>query len=375
VAGTVVIRVVDLKAQHEEIRDELSAAIARVIDSAQFVLGPQVEALEAEFAEYCGATFAVGTNSGTSALHLALLAVGVQPGDEVITVSLTFWATVAAVLYAGAVPVLVDVDPATCTMDPAAFDRAITKKTKVVLPVHLYGRCADMDEIAAVARHHGIVIVEDAAQAVGSSYKGRPAGSLGDIACFSFYPTKNLGAIGEGGMVVTNTQTYAERVRILRDHGSTQKYSHEALGYNYRMEAIQAAALLVKLKRVPHWNAARQGLAAEYRRLTNGVEFLREAGHCVENHHVFPALTPRRDALRRYLRSEGIETAIHYPIPAHKQPAFSHLGLGNLDLPHSERICGQVLSLPMHPHLSLTDVGRVATSIRSFSDDSDGGLA
>jgi dTDP-4-amino-4,6-dideoxygalactose transaminase len=368
VARPTLIPFVDLKAQHIEIREELDAAIAQVIDAGQFVLGPQVEAFERKFAEHCGVTHAVGTNSGTSALHLALLAAGVGPGHEVITVSLTFWATVAAVLYTGATPVLVDVDPKTCNMDPAAFERAITKRTKAVLPVHLYGRCADMDAITAIAGQHEIVVVEDAAQAVGSSYKGRQAGSLGDIACFSFYPAKNLGAIGEGGIVVTNNQAYAERVRVLRDHGSRQKYSHEVLGYNNRLDAIQGAALLVKLKRIDRWNEARERLARDYRRLIEGVALLDRPEDRVENHHIFPAFSPRRDALRRHLRDEGIETGIHYPIPAHLQPAFSHLGLGQVGLAQTERICSQVLSLPMHAHLGAEDVDRVVASIKTFSE-------
>lgn len=367
-ARTTLISFVDLEAQHDEIREELNAAIAQVIDTGQFVLGPQVEAFEREFAVHCGVAHAVGTNSGTSALHLALLAAGVGPGDEVITVSLTFWATVAAVLYTGATPVLVDVDPKSCNMDPSAFERAITKKTKAVLPVHLYGRCADMDAIATVARPHNIVIIEDAAQAIGSSYKGRAAGSLGDIACFSFYPAKNLGAIGEGGIVVTNNQAYDERVRLLRNHGSSQKYSHEALGYNYRLEAMQGAALLVKLKRVDRWNLARRELAIRYRRLIEGDALLDEPHDGVENHHIFPILSPRRDALRRHLRVEGIETGIHYPIPAHLQPAFLQRGLEQSSLPHTERICRQVLSLPMHPYLSTEDVAKVASSIREWHD-------
>jgi dTDP-4-amino-4,6-dideoxygalactose transaminase len=367
-ARTTLIPFVDLTEQHREIRAELDAAIAQVIDSGRFILGPQVDALEQEFAERCGVIHAVGTNSGTSALHLALLAAGVGPGDEVITVSLTFWATIAAVLYAGATPVLVDIDPKTCNMDPSAFERAITQRTKVVLPVHLYGRCADMDAISAVAHRHSVLVIEDAAQAAGSTYKGRPAGQLGEIACFSFYPAKNLGAIGEGGMVVTDNEAYADRVRILRDHGSRRKYNHEVLGYNHRMEAIQAAALRVKLKRLAAWNERRRELAAEYRRLTRGVELLAEADDGEENHHIFPVLSPQRDRLRRHLGDQGVETGIHYPIPAHKQPAFLHLGLAELSLPHTERICNQELSVPIHPHMTTDDVGTVVARISTFRD-------
>jgi dTDP-4-amino-4,6-dideoxygalactose transaminase len=365
-AKSTLIRFVDLAAQHREIREELNVAVSRVIDSGQFVLGPEVEAFEGEFAGDCGVAHGIGTNSGTSALHVALLAAGVGPGDEVITVSLTFWATVAAIFHTGATPVLVDVNPTTCNMDPSAFERAITARTKAVMPVHLYGRCADMDAIADVARRRGLVIVEDAAQAAGSSYKGRPAGSLGDIACFSFYPAKNLGAIGEGGIVVTNNPDYAERIRVLRDQGSRQKYRHEILGFNYRLEAIQAAALRVKLKRLTGWNKARRSLAAEYRSLIEGVTVLPKAEDGEENNHIFPVLSTRRDELRRYLGNRGVETGIHYPIPAHLQPAYSHLGLQVASLPHTERICREVLSLPMHPYLRNEDVASVVESIRAL---------
>src|SRR5438094_8736256 len=262
--GSSRIRFVDLTRQHSEIREELLSRLGRIIDGGQFILGEEVAAFEGEFGKYTGAVNAVGTNSGTSALHLALLVAGVGPGDEVITVSLSFWATAAAILYTGARPVLVDVDPTTCNIDPSAVERAITKRTKAVVPVHLYGRCADMDSINGLARKHGIVVIEAAAQAAGSDYKGRRAGSLGDIACFSFYPAKNLGALGEGGALVTNNTTYADQARVLRDHGSRRKYSHSVLGYNYRMEAIEAAALRIKLGGVDAWNSARQGVAAQY---------------------------------------------------------------------------------------------------------------
>jgi dTDP-4-amino-4,6-dideoxygalactose transaminase len=239
------------------------------------------------------------------------------------------------------------------------------------MPVHLYGRCADMDAITEVARKHGLVVIEDAAQAAGATYKGRPAGSFGDMACFSFYPAKNIGAIGEAGMVVTDNTSYADRIRVLRDHGSRQKYSHEVLGYNYRLEAIQAAALRVKLKRLTAWNKARQALAAEYRRLIPGPALLPKAQDGEESNHIFPILSPRRDELRRYLGDRGIETGIHYPIPAHQQPAFSRLGLSQMELPHTERVCRQVLSLPMHPHLSLEEVAQVAASIGKFSESAE----
>jgi dTDP-4-amino-4,6-dideoxygalactose transaminase len=368
VANDTLIRFVDLVSLHEEIRDELRTAIDRVIKDGRFILGPEVEALEKEFAQLCGVDHGIGTNSGTSALHLALLAAGIGPGDEVITVSLTFWATVAAIIYTGATPVLVDVDPQTCNLDPSAIEGAITKRTKAVMPVHLYGRCADMDAITRVARQHGLLIVEDAAQAAGSTYMGRPAGSLGDIACFSFYPAKNLGAIGEGGMVVTSNSIYADKVRMLRDHGSQHKYSHELLGYNYRLEAIQATAIRVKLKRLAKWNTARQSVAAEYRKSIKGAALLAKPDNSEENHHIFPVFSSRRNQLREQLERSGIETGIHYPVPSHMQPAFLNRGWGSPNLPVTELVCREVLSIPMHPHLMSEDVTTVAAAINSFAD-------
>jgi dTDP-4-amino-4,6-dideoxygalactose transaminase len=345
VANDTLIRFVDLVSLHEEIRDELRTAIDRVIKDGRFILGPEVEALEKEFAQLCGVDHGIGTNSGTSALHLALLAAGIGPGDEVITVSLTFWATVAAIIYTGATPVLVDVDPQTCNLDPSAIEGAITKRTKAVMPVHLYGRCADMDAITRVARQHGLLIVEDAAQAAGSTYMGRPAGSLGDIACFSFYPAKNLGA-----------------------NGSQHKYSHELLGYNYRLEAIQATAIRVKLKRLAKWNTARQSVAAEYRKSIKGAALLAKPDNSEENHHIFPVFSSRRNQLREQLERSGIETGIHYPVPSHMQPAFLNRGWGSPNLPVTELVCREVLSIPMHPHLMSEDVTTVAAAINSFAD-------
>ena len=239
---------VDLKAQYLSIKDEIDAAIAEVLESSQFILGEKVEAFESDFAAYCQTRYALGINSGTSALHLALLAAGVKPGDEVVTVSFTFVASVAAIRYTGARPVLVDIDPNSCTMDPGRVEAAITPRTKAIMPVHLYGSCADMDPILEIARRHNLIVIEDAAQAHGAEYKGSRAGSLGDLACFSFYPGKNLGAYGEGGAVVTNDPHYAGVIRRLRDHGQSQKYHHDTLGYNYRMEGMQGAVLGVKLR-------------------------------------------------------------------------------------------------------------------------------
>src|SRR6201997_2139958 len=260
----------DLKAQYQSIKPEIDAAIARVLDSCQFILGAEVAAFEKEFAAYSGAQHGIGLNSGTSALHLALLAAGVGPGDEVITVPFTFVASVAAVVYAGAQPVLVDIDPRSFTMDPATIQAAITPRTKAILPVHLYGQPADMDPITEVARRHGLLVIEDAAQAHGAKYKGRPVGSIGEIACFSFYPGKNLGAYGEGGAVTTSNFEYARTIRMLRDWGQDRKYHHVLRGFNYRMEAFQGAILRVKLRHLEGWTEARRAIVARYNQLLAG---------------------------------------------------------------------------------------------------------
>jgi dTDP-4-amino-4,6-dideoxygalactose transaminase len=372
-----VIPFLDLKAQYRSIKEEVDEAVAGVLESCQFVLGEQVEAFEGEFAAYCHARHAVGVNSGTSALHLALLAAGVGPGDEVITVSFTFAATVAAIRYAGGVPVFVEIDPQTCLMDVTRVEEAITPRTRAVMPVHLYGQCADMDAILDVARRHGLVVIEDAAQAHGATYKGRRAGSMGDLACFSFYPGKNLGAYGEGGAVVTNHDRYAERIKILRDHGQSRKYSHEVLGYNYRLEGMQGAVLRVKLRHLDEWNAARRRHAAEYRRLLRDAELnlLEESASGTPVHHIFPVFTPRREALQQHLKSSGVGTGIHYPIPVHLQPAFGDLGYAAGDLPHTERASRETLSLPMYAELRSEELAAVAAAVGCFEETGVGAPA
>jgi dTDP-4-amino-4,6-dideoxygalactose transaminase len=365
-----VIPFVDLKAQYETIRDEVNAAVLRVLESAQFVLGPEVEAFEREFAAYCGARHCVAVNSGTSALHLALLAAGVGAGDEVVTVSHTFVATAAAVRHAGARPVLVDIDPRTCLIDPAKIEEAVTPRTRAVMPVHLYGRCADMDAITEIARRHNLAVIEDAAQAHGAQYKGRRAGSLAPLGCFSFYPGKNLGAYGEGGAVTTDNDGHALLLRELRDHGQSRKYHHERVGYNYRLEGIQGAVLRVKLRHLDAWNEVRRAHAAEYRRLladAPGVRLL--GGASYENvpvHHVFPVFTPRRDDLAEHLKREGIATGIHYPVPVHLQKAFADLAVPAGALPETERAARETLSLPMYPELQRDAIAHVADAVRRF---------
>jgi dTDP-4-amino-4,6-dideoxygalactose transaminase len=362
------IPLVDLKKQYESIREEIDHAIADVVQSCKFILGEQVESFEADFAAYCQSRFALGVNSGTSALHLALLAAGVGPGDEVITVSYTFVATVAAICYTGASPVLVDIDPRTCNIDPAKIEAAITPRTKVLMPVHLYGSCADMDPISDIARRHKLILIEDAAQAHGAEYKGRRAGSMGDLACFSFYPGKNLGAYGEGGAVITNNEEYVEVMKQLRDQGQSAKYFHERIGYNYRMEAIQGAVLGVKLKHLDDWNAGRRRHAAAYSRelADTALRLLEEPAGGKSVYHVFPLFTERRDELRAHLNAAGVSTGVHYPIPVHLQRGYRNLGYNAGDLPHTEHACLEVLSLPLYAELANETVMQIADSVRQF---------
>jgi dTDP-4-amino-4,6-dideoxygalactose transaminase len=356
----------DLKAQYQSIRPEIDAAIARVLDSCQFVLGPEVAGFEQEFATYCGAAECIALNSGTSALHLALLAAGIGPGDEVITVPFTFVASVSAVTYAGARPVLVDIDPRTFTMDPAAIEAAITPRTKAILPVHLYGQTADMDPIMEIARRHGLIVIEDAAQAHGAKYKGHPTGSIGDMACFSFYPGKNLGAYGEGGAVTTSNAEYARTIRMLRDWGQDRKYHHVLKGFNYRMEGFQGAILRVKLRHLERWTEARRAVVNLYNQhlADSGVETPTEMPWARHVYHVYTLRADDRDGLQASLQADGIQTGIHYPVPAHLQPAYADLGYGRGAFPQAETAAKQVLSLPLYPELSSQAVAEVAGAVK-----------
>jgi len=352
----------DLKAQYLSIKPEIDAAIARVLDSCQFVLGSEVAGFEHDFAAYSGTTECIALNSGTSALHLALLAAGIGPGDEVITVPFTFVASVAAILYANAKPVLVDIDPASFTIDPSAIEAAITPRTKAILPVHLYGQAADMDPIMEIARRRRLVVIEDAAQAHGAKYKGRPVGSIGDMACFSFYPGKNLGAYGEGGAVTTNNAEYARTVRMLRDWGQDRKYHHVLRGYNYRMEGFQGAILRVKLKHLEKWTEGRRAVVKQYNELLADceVETPKEMSWGRHVYHVYTLRTSDRDGLQATLTAEGIQTGIHYPVPVHLQPAYADLAYGPGTFPHAEDAANQVLSLPLYPELSSQAIAQVA---------------
>ncbi|RAH98340.1 erythromycin biosynthesis sensory transduction protein eryC1 [Acuticoccus sediminis] len=358
----------DLKAQYRSVGEELEAAVLAALRSTEYILGEPVARFECEFARYCGAEHAIAVSSGTAALHLALLAAGVMPGDEVITVPATFVATVAAILYAGARPVLVDVDPTTWTMDPAALEAAITPRTRAVMPVHFHGRLADMDAIADITRRHRLILIEDAAQAHGASRGGRRAGTFGDLGCFSFYPGKNLGAAGEGGAVVTDDYALAERVRSLRDWGKSSRFIHALKGYNYRLDTVQCAVLGVKLARLEAWNAARRRVANAYH-IGLAAHVQRAAGPFGEDHagHVYAILTEDRDAVMAELTKAGIGTNVHYARPVHLQPAYADLGYQPGDFPVAEDYARQTLSLPIYPELSPADVAHVIEAVNAVT--------
>ena len=361
------IPLVDLKAQYRGVKPDIDAAIADVLENAQFALGPSVEAFERDFASYCGTTEAVAVNTGTSALHVALLAVGVRPGDEVITVPFTFVATVAAIEYAGAKPVFVDIEPTYHTIDPSALERAITPLTRAVIPVHLFGHPADMDPILDVARRHKLAVIEDACQAHGADYKGRRAGSLGDIGCFSFYPAKNLGACGEGGAAVTGHQPYADKMRLLRSWGEQTRYEHVIRGFNYRMDGIQGAVLGVKLRHLERWTEARRRLAATYSRLLAGTGAQTPMERPGDRHvyHVYAVRLLQRDAWRAHLQGAGIQTGVHYPVPVHLQPAYRDLGYKTGDFQVAEAVAGEVLSLPLFAEMTDAQLEEVCGVIRA----------
>jgi len=345
----------DLTAHHAPLRAEFDTAIAEVIDSAAFAGGPVVTQFEAEFAAFCGSRYAIGLGSGTEALWLALLACDIGPGDEVITVPNTFMATAEAITYTGAKPVFVDIDPRTYTMDPSQLQAALTGRTKAIIPVHLFGQTADLDPILTFGQQHGLFVIEDAAQAHGSEYKGRKAGSLGHAGCFSFYPGKNLGAFGEAGAVVTNDEELQEKIRILRDHGQVRKYYHAMIGWNCRMDGIQAAILRVKLRHLASNNQLRRAHAQFYNQSLAEVDEIVTPAEAVNGrhvYHIYAVRTPERDDMLRLLGEKNIGCAIHYPVAIHLQEAYQGLGYSEGDFPISERACAEVLSLPMYPELT-----------------------
>ncbi|MGO7674911.1 DegT/DnrJ/EryC1/StrS family aminotransferase [Rhizobium ruizarguesonis] len=358
----------DLKAQYQSIKSEIDAAVLGVLASGQYILGEEVARLEQEFADYCNVKHAIAVNTGTSALHLSLLAAGVGPGDEVITVPFTFVATVSAICYAGARPVFVDVEPVTLTMDPAQLEAKITPRTKAIVPVHLYGQMADMDAIKAIADHYRIPVIEDACQAHGAQYKGARAGSIGTSGCFSFYPGKNLGACGEGGIVVTNSDDQAKTMRMLRDWGQEQRYHHLLKGFNYRMDAIQGAILRIKLRHLEAWTEARRAHGRRYSLLLGGSANLRTPVEIADRRHVYHVYAIRsrdRDQLQRVLSEEGIQSGLHYPIPVHLQKAHADLGYKAGDLPISEAAAREVLSLPIYPEMPAWHVDQVAAALEN----------
>jgi len=358
----------DLPAQLRSIRAEVDQAIARTLDRCSFCLGPDTAQFEKDFAAYIGTQYALGFNSGTSALHIAMLLLNVGPGDEVITTPYTFVATSWAISYVGAKPVYVDIKDGTMNLDPNLLERAITPRTKAIMPVHLYGHPFDLDPVLAIAQKHGLPVVEDAAQAHGATYHGRLVGGFGDISCFSFYPGKNLGACGEGGGLLTNNPAFEKRGRSLREHGSTVRYYHEEVGYNYRMEGIQGAVLGVKLKHLPRWIAGRRRVAQRYHELLadTPLQLPREESYAESAWCLYVIRHPRRDALKALLEQSGIGCALHYPLPLHLQKCYAGLGYQPGDFPFAEKAARECLSLPIFPEMTDAQIQRVSTVIHEF---------
>jgi dTDP-4-amino-4,6-dideoxygalactose transaminase len=362
------VPLVDLAAQYRSIRPEVDAAIQRVLDRTSFILGDEVSTFESAFADYVKASGAVGVSSGTAAIELSLRAIGLQSGDEVITTAHTFIATAEAITNAGGRPVFADIDPATFNLDPNHIESLVTDRTRAILPVHLYGQPADMPALMEIAQRRGLYLIEDAAQAVGAEIDGRRCGSIGHLACFSFYPGKNLGAYGDAGAVAGNDPDLLARIRRMRDHGRTTKYEHVEVGYAERIDALQAAVLAAKLPHLEAWTEARRSHARRYGELLAGgsVQSPVERAGVRHVYHLYVVRTPRRDALLERLTANGVAAGIHYPIPLHRQPAYASLGYGELSLPETERAAAEVLSLPMYPELTDEQLQHIASCVRSF---------
>ena len=358
----------DLQAQYAALREEVLAALDRVGSKAAFILGEEVRRFEQEFAAFCGVKHCVAVNSGTSALHLALLASGVQPGDEVITTPNTFIATAEVISYVGARPVFVDIDPQSANIDPAKIAAAVTPRTRAILPVHLYGLAADMDPILEMAAQHGLAVIEDACQAHGARYHGKRVGSIGKAAAFSFYPPKNLGAYGEGGALTTHDDALAAQARALRSHGESRRYFHDAIGFNYRMDGFQGAILRLKLPRLEQWNARRKELAGIYRRILAGacVELQEGAASAERVDHLLVVYVAERDRVRACLEERGVQTAVHYPLPIHLQKPYQALGYQRGDFPHAERACEHVISMPLYPEMTNEQAEYAARTLREI---------
>jgi dTDP-4-amino-4,6-dideoxygalactose transaminase len=361
----------DLKTQHARLREEIAQAIGDVTEGASFILGPKVAQFEKDFATYTNTKYAVGVNSGTSALHLALLCAGVGHGDEVISVPMTFIATSWAISYCGATPVYVDVDPVTYTMDAEQVEKKITRKTKALLPVHLYGQTADMEPLLDISRRHGIPLIEDAAQSHGARYHASTAGSMGLCGCFSFYPGKNLGACGEAGAVVTNDSAVAARLRSLRDHAQEKRYHHDEIGFNYRMDGFQGAVLGIKLKYIEQWTETRRALAARYRELLADQSLMLPTQVPGRRHvwHLYVATHPDRDRIRAELQARGIQTGLHYPIPLHLQKAYHHLRYREGDFPVAERVGRECFTLPLFAEMTAAQQTAVVDSLIEVMSD------
>jgi dTDP-4-amino-4,6-dideoxygalactose transaminase len=363
----------NLKAQHQTLKSEILAAVSEVLDSTAFAGGSYVTKFEEEFATYCQTKYAVGVGNGTDALWFALLALGIGSGDEVITVPNTFIATAEAITYTGAKPVFVDIDEETYTMDPSLLEKAITPKTKAIIPVHLYGQMADMDRIMEIARKHNLYVIEDACQAHGAEYKGRRAGSIGDVGCFSFYPGKNLGACGEAGGCVTNNLELKNKMAMFRDHGQARKYYHNVVGWNGRMDGFQGAILSIKLKHLNSWTDSRRAHAKAYTQAfahTRGVLTPKETAHNKHVYHLYVLRVKNRDNLLKTLADKGVNCAIHYPVPLHLQHAYAGLGLGKGSFPISERCSEEIISLPMFPELTPEDIQTVTREVSALVSDS-----
>lgn len=364
------IPLVDLHAQYETIKPEIDAAIQRTIDRTAFILGPEAKQFEENFAQFVGVKHAIGLDSGTAALHLAMMALNIGAGDEVITTAHTFIATSEPISLLGARPVFVDIDSRTYNLDPQKLEAAITPRTKAIIPVHLYGQPAEMDAILEIARKHNIPVIEDAAQAHGATYRQRNVGTMGLMTCFSFYPGKNLGAYGDAGALVTNDDELNDKIRMLRDHGRTTKYEHEISGYGYRLDGIQGAVLDVKLKHLPEWNAARRAHADYYTELLSNVDASivtpYEPAHVKAVYHLYVIRTRQRDELLQYLKERDIEAGIHYPVPLHLQPVYKNLGYQQGAFPATEQAAQEILSLPIYPELTHAQMERVVETMREF---------
>jgi dTDP-4-amino-4,6-dideoxygalactose transaminase len=358
----------DLPAQMRGIRREVDIAIARTLDNCSFCLGPDVAQFEKDFAKFCGAEHCVAMNSGTSALHVAMLLLNIKPGDEIISTPHTFVATSWAISYVGAKPVYVDIEDATFNLNPALVEKAITPRTRAILPVHLYGHPVDLEPLLAIAARHNLPLVEDAAQAHGAKYQGKVVGTFGVMSCFSFYPGKNLGAYGEGGAIVTNNAAYAARARALREHGSTQRYYHDEVGFNYRMEGIQGAVLGIKLKHLDKWTRERRRVAARYHELLAGtpLQLPRDAAYSESAYHLYVVRHPRRDDLKKHLEANKIGCALHYPLPLHLQKCYADLGHKEGAFPVAEKAARECLSLPIYAEMTDAQIQRVASVIKEF---------